>query len=118
MLKKIVLELARTQDFPQGSNECGYEIVAPLDDEGHLDTENWQKNKDKCTVRRFWINENDQKGHLVHHRGNHWAIQYENKSLDEEPIFRFDKHIFSEGEYISITEHDETQMPFKIVQVK
>lgn len=118
MLKKIRLELARTQQFPQGSPECGYVIVAPLDGKGHLDTEGWKADKDKCTVRRFWRNEDEQKGRLVHHKGNHWAIEYENEALDEEPIFRFDRHVFTEGEYISITEHDETEMPFKIVSVK
>ncbi|MCB1681068.1 MAG: hypothetical protein H6858_06050 [Rhodospirillales bacterium] len=118
MLKKIVLELARTHDFPQGSAECGYEIVAPLDASGHLDIEGWKSQKDKCIVRRFWKNEGDQKGHLVHHKGHHWAIEYDNQTLDEEPIFRFDRHIFAEGEYVSITEHDETEMPFKIVSIK
>ena len=116
MLKKIRLELARTEGFPQGSSECGYVIVAPLDNEGHLDIEGWKDNKDKCTVMRFWKNEDDENGHLVHHRGNHWAIEYDD-TLDEEPIFRFDRHVFAEGEYITITEHDETQMPFQIVSI-
>lgn len=118
MLKKITLELARTQNYPQGSSECGYEILAPLDAQGHLDTEIWKTRKENCTVRRFWKNEDDQRGHLVHHRGNHWAIEYENDNVNEEPIFRFNKHVFAEGEYITITEHDETQMPFKIVSIK
>ena len=117
MLKKIKLELARTHDHPQGSTDCGYEIVAPLDDTGHLDMDGWKQDKIKCTVRRFWKNEDDQNGHLVHHLGNHWAIEYENNKLDEEPIFKFDRHVFNEGEYISITEHDETEMPFKVVSV-
>ncbi len=117
MLKKIVLELARTQEFPQGSAECGYEITAPLDAKGQLDLEGWKSKKEQCVVRRFWKNEDDQKGRLVHHKGNHWAIEYEN-TLEEEPIFKFDRHVFKEGEYISITEHDESEMPFKIVSVK
>lgn len=118
MLKKIVLELARTHDFPQGSAECGYEIVAPLDGTGHLDLEGWKSQRERCIVRRFWKNEDDQNGRLIHHKGHQWAIAYDDSRMDEEPIFRFDRHVFKEGEYVSITEQDETPMPFKIVSVK
>ncbi len=120
-LKKIVLNLARTDDHPQGSADCGYEFMAPLGADGHLDHEAWQGVKDKCTVRRFWENADDEHGRLVHHRGDNWAFQYEDAPDDapddEEPIFRFDHHRFAEDEYISITEHDGEQRPFKIVSV-
>ena len=45
MLKHITLNLAREPDFPEGSAECGYDIVAPLDAAGHLDLEGWHKAK-------------------------------------------------------------------------
>lgn len=118
MLKKVVLELARTHDFPEGSAECGYEIYMPLDKDGHIDAENWKKQAEKCTVRRFWEDEDDLNGHLVHHRGNVWAISYDKNVHDEERLFRFDKHIFVEGEYVAVTpDEDENPLPFKIVSV-
>jgi hypothetical protein len=36
-LRKVRLELARTAEFPDGSSQPGYEFVAPLTDDGHLD---------------------------------------------------------------------------------
>jgi hypothetical protein len=36
-----------------------------------------------------------------------WAFWYAQLGYQgEEPIFRFDRHRFIEGEYVSITEHD------------
>lgn len=117
-LKKIRLELARCAEFPQGAADRGYEFVAPLTADGHLEREGWQAHKDRCTVRRFWAAEPEEKGHLVH-RGNSWSFHYEGMEAgDDEPIFKFDRHTFTEGEYVSVTEHDEVQRPFKVVSVK
>ncbi len=35
VLKRIRLNLARSKEFPSGSDEHGYEFVAPLDADGH-----------------------------------------------------------------------------------
>ena len=37
--KRIRLNLARSKEFPQGSSRHGYEFVAPLDAQGHIDVE-------------------------------------------------------------------------------
>jgi hypothetical protein len=116
-LKTIRLELARTKEFPQGAANRGYEFVAPLDGEGHLDLNGWQQEREKCRVRRFWAGEGDEHGQLIH-RGSRWAFQYEADVEDEEPIFRFDRHSFREGEYVSITEHDGEQRTFRVTAVK
>jgi len=117
-LKRIRLELARTPDHPQGSAAHGYEFIAPLDADGHLDGEEWKAAKDKCTVRRFWRGEPDEQGHLVHTRGRKWAFSYAPGEDDDEPIFKFDRHRFVEGEYLSVTEHDGVTRPFRIVRVR
>ena len=52
-LKTVRLELARCPEFPEGSNEFGYEIVAPLSADGHIDLEGWKTAKARCTVRHF-----------------------------------------------------------------
>src|SRR5665811_2114752 len=39
--KRIRLNLARSKEFPQGSERHGYEFVAPLDDKGHIDVKLW-----------------------------------------------------------------------------
>lgn len=39
MLRRVRLELARDHDFPIGSRERGYDFIAPLDSQGHIDLE-------------------------------------------------------------------------------
>ena len=39
VLKRIRLNLARSKEFPTGSAQHGYEFVAPLDQNGHIDAE-------------------------------------------------------------------------------
>lgn len=118
-LRTIRLELARGADFPDGSNQHGYEFRAPLDAAGHFDMETWRKHRADCTVRRFWGGQADEHGLLVHTRGRRWVFSYvPNEDSDDEQIFRFDGHAFKPGEYVSITEHDGIQRPFQVVGVR
>jgi hypothetical protein len=118
-LKRIRLELARTREFPEGSAARGYEFVAPLGPDGSFDAEEWRAERKRCTVRRFWPGEAEEKGHLVHTRGRRWAFHYDGMDEEEdEPIFRFDRHRMVEGEYVSITEHDGVQRTFRVASVR
>jgi hypothetical protein len=118
-LRTIRLELARCRDFPDGSPAHGYEFQAPLDRSGHFDGTEWDTVREKCTVRRFWDRDADETGKLVQHRGHHWAFSYDPATTDDdEPIFRFDRHVFKEGEYVSITEHDGVERTFKVIAVQ
>jgi hypothetical protein len=118
-LKRVRLELARNAEFLEGSLARGYEFVAPLSADGHLDLEGWKQHRESCTVHCFWAGEDDAYGHLVHHGCERWAFRYENMAADddEEPIFRFDRHSFVAGEYVSLTEHDGVQRTFRIISV-
>ena len=116
-LKRVRLELARTPDFPEGSRFHGFEFVAPLDGKGHLDSAGWAKAKAACTVRRFWDKLPDEHGTLIQRRNGTWAFSYEPGEDDDEPIFRFDKHLFVVGEYVTVTEHDGVARPFRVVDV-
>lgn len=117
-LKMIRLELARTKEFPQGSPDRGYEFVAPLTEDGHLDRDGWAAHRDACTVHRFWPGEDDERGRLVH-RGSAWYFHYDGMEAGEdEPIFKFDRQTFNPGDYVSVTEHDEVQRPFRVVSVR
>jgi hypothetical protein len=69
-------------------------------------------------VHRFWQGEEDQYGQLLHYRGEHWAFHYDGMEEEaDEPIFRFDRHRFVQGEYVSITEHDGVQRTFLVIEV-
>ena len=117
MLKRIRLELARTPEFPEGSRDCGYEFIAPLDAQGHLDASNWPEHKQDCTVRRFWRNAGDERGWLIRTRGKGWAFSYAPGEDDDEPIFKLDRHVMKIGEYVTITEHDGVARPFRVAAV-
>ena len=117
-LKKIRLELARTPEFPDGSSRHGYEFNAVLGADGHLDPDAWKHSKTACTVRRFWDKAEDEHGLLIHRRDGAWAFSYKPGEDDDEPIFRFDKHRFVVGEYVSVTEHDGVALPFRVTQVQ
>ena len=117
-LKRIHLELARTPDFPNGSAAHGFEFIAPLDAKGHLDSAGWPKAKGACTVRRFWSGSPDEHGVLIQRRNGTWAFSYEPGDDDDEAIFRFDRHNFVVGEYVTVTEHDGIARPFRVVDVR
>ncbi len=114
-LKRIRLELARDRQHPHGASDHGYDFIAPLDDEGHLDAAEWRENRDRCRVKRFVPGQKDEIGRLVHKRSRQWAFDYNPKATDDdEPGFKFDRHRFVPGEYVSITEHDGVQRTFHI----
>ena len=116
-LMRIRLELARSEDFPQGSALHGYEFVAPLDRKGHIDADTWKKLKDKCQVVRFWGDEPEENG-LLRHVGHGWRFDYDRSSdVDDEPFFKLDRHALEPGAYVSITEHDGVQRPFRVRMV-
>lgn len=110
----VRMELARSEGFPAGSHKHGYEFVAPLTPDGHLDAAAWQNVKSECRVRRFWGDE-EEVG-LLRHVGRGWRFDYDSKSQsDDEPFFKLDRHPIEIGAYVSVTEHDGVQRPFRIV---
>lgn len=117
-LHLIRLELAREKSHPAGSSLHGYEFVAPLDDEGHLDRQGWIDQRKNCTTRRFWQGEQDQTGELVHTRGGSWAFSYDPSTTDDdEAIFRLDRHVLRPGEYVSVIEPNREQHTFRVASV-
>ncbi len=120
--KRIRLNLARSKEFPQGSAKHGYEFVAPLDDKGHIDVEQWRKQKEHCRARRFWEGEDDEIGQLVHRPGGpehgRWVFDYNPKRADDdESGYRFGAHAFKQGEYVSIRGQDGETHTYQVVSV-
>jgi hypothetical protein len=123
--KRIRLNLARSKEFPSGSTRHGYEFVAPLDGQGHIDPKLWQQHREQCGVRRFWGNE-DETGRLVHKPGGvehaRWVFQYDlepDDDDDDEAGYRFGSHVFAPGEYVSIRDHDNDEIhTFKVAAVE
>lgn len=112
--RQIRIELAREQEHPMGSSDIAYILVAPLDDDGHIDSRMWREHREACRVARLRPGEATVHGHLVHRRGGSWAFEYPN--LPDEAGYRFNEECFVPGEYVSITEEGSTH-PFHVVSV-
>ncbi len=118
-MKRVRLELARDHDHPLGSRLTGYDFIAPIDDQGHINPDSWRRNRDKCRVKRFSEGEADEVGHIIRRPGGSWAFHYDihgTRDADEGG-YRFDTHVFKPGEYVSIREQDGEMRTFKVMSV-
>jgi hypothetical protein len=120
--KRIQLHLARSKEFPSGSSQHGYVLVAPLDAKGHIDTELWKSHREQCRVSRFWHGEDEQHGYLVHKPGGSehatWVFDYDkNRVDDDEAGYRFGNHVFARGEYVTLRDQDSAHT-FQVVSVE
>src|SRR5438045_3673578 len=116
-LMHIRLELARTSEFPDGNAERGYELVAPLERDGHIDTAAWKNLRERCEVVRFFDGERSVPGRL-RRVGRGWQFDFDaTRQDDDEAIFKLDRHPLLPGNYVSITETVGGQQPFRVVSV-
>lgn len=116
-LMRIRLELGRTTGDPLGDPRHGYEFIAPLTAEGHLDAQGWAEQKAQCGVRAFRPGHPDRQG-LLRRVGHGWRFDYDPRdSADDEPFFRLDRHVIAPDLYVTVTEEDGRQRPFRIVSV-
>jgi hypothetical protein len=122
-LRKVVLNAARSKEFPEGSIRHGYDFIAPLTGDGHIDLEAWREHRGECFAHRFWGGEPSMRGLLVHRAGglggSTWAFEWKAGSKDEqeEEGFRFGDHAFRVGEYVSVREEEGQLLTFRVVSV-
>src|SRR3979411_3263686 len=119
-LHRILLTAARSTEFPDGSSRHGYDFIAPVDPEGHIDPMLWKKYRDYCRVRRFWAGEDDEVGRLVHKPGGaehaRWVFDYNpDRGDDDEAGYKFGSHAFLPGEYVSISGQDGKLQTFRVI---
>ncbi|MDG4875276.1 hypothetical protein P9273_09225 [Mesorhizobium sp. WSM4935] len=101
--RTIRLLLAREKSHPEGDREEGYDVLAPLTDEGRLNADEWKSHKGFCRVRRFRTGEDDLIGRLRRKPGGQWYFDYAEGDRDDEVGFHFGEERFVTGEYVSIT---------------
>lgn len=112
--KTIRLELARTAEYPSGSSAHAYVFRVPLGDDGLIDPVALRKAEKRPEVRRFWRGEAEQRGVVIATKKG-WAFSYQVGEDDDETIFRLKDHPLEPGEYLTITETDGSELPFKVV---
>jgi len=122
-LRKVTLHAARSKEFPQGSIRHGYDFIAPLTEDGHIDLEAWKAHRGECFAHRFWAGEPAMQGLLVHRAGgpggSTWAFEWKFPHAvdEEEEGFRFGDHTFRAGEYVSVREAEGELLTFRVVSV-
>jgi hypothetical protein len=115
--KNIRLELARTREFPEGSPSRAYLLRLPLGEDGLIDEAALRAMPARATVRRHWPNEADLAGYVIRTpRG--WALSYRIGEEDDERIFHLETHPLRPGEYITLTEPDGRQLPFRVANLQ
>ncbi len=115
--KRIRLQLARTEEFPDGSASRSYIIRLPLNTGGMIDEAARALEPARARVRRFWPNEPDLSGYVIS-TGEGWAFSYQIGEDDDEKIFHLESHPIREGEYITLTEPDGKKLPFRVTEVR
>jgi hypothetical protein len=117
-LTRVILRLGRNPDagFPEGEDDYGYVVHAPLDSHGRLDAALWRDKRALCTVRRFHPNEAPADGWL-RHRGDAWYFWYDEADEGpEERGVRLGAHEFRPGEYVTIREGDGDVLTFRVAE--
>jgi hypothetical protein len=115
---RIRLELARSGEFPEGSNRHGYELLLPLDATGRLDRRTFRKSPELCTVHRFWEGEGDSTGMLRLGEDGRWLFSFDSAEPGIEAIPRLADHRFRDSEYLSICEPDGRVHTFRVVHLR
>lgn len=116
-LSTIRLVLARNSGFPEGSVEHGYELNVPLSPDAHIDLAAFHERRPDCTFTRFWGDEGERHGQVVHGRHG-WAFSYEPGEDDDEPILRLEGHVLRPGEYVTVREANGESLTFRVVSVR
>lgn len=117
--RRIHLELAREPGHPGGDGTHGYDILAPLTQDGHLDAAAWKASKALARIKRFRPGEDDAMGHLLHGPGGRWFLSYDDEhDGDPERGYRFEDEQFIVGEYVSIRDDDGEEHTFRVVDVR
>ena len=120
LLRRVRLELARDRDFPNGSSERGYDLIAPLDAKGHIVLAAW-KELQRPLPRAPLLGRRGQRGraHRTQAR-RRVAFHYDihGDPSHDESGFRFEHHAFLPGEYVSIREQDDVLRTFRVVSVR
>ncbi|MGX5829844.1 hypothetical protein [Mesorhizobium sp. 43Arga] len=99
--RNIRLLLARETGHPGGEREEGYDVLAPLTDEGRLDAELWKSHR-ALPCPPFRAGEDDLIGRLRRKPGGQWFFDYAEGERDDEVGFQLGDERFVTGEYVSI----------------
>jgi hypothetical protein len=126
--KVVRLELASNWEFPRGSAGRSYLIRLPLKDDGEIDTAMLEAQPARATVRRYWPNQADMLGYLIHTPAG-YAIRYEmngskpnngihRNGKSDQPLFQFGADSIRVGQELFLMEPDGKEARFRIANMQ
>ena len=115
---RVHAELARSPEYPDGSDRHGYDFILPLDASGRLDRATYDRAPELCTVQRFWEGGDDSEGEIEHRSDGRWVFSYLTGEEDDEVIVDFAERVFREGEYLSVQQASGAEQTLRILLVE
>jgi len=112
----VRLELAETAGFPEGSAARAYIVHLPLSDVGTIDASALLRAPTSALIRRYWPNEADLLG-FVSASDRGWTFSCRIGPEDDERIFDMSANRIKRGEYLTIREHDGSELMFRVAEV-
>lgn len=114
---QIVMRLGRSPGYPDGDLGRGYKLIAPLDDNGRLDVNEWRVAGDRCKVTRFAPGRDRSADGYLSRRGSNWYFHYDDVDKgDDEPVCGLGEHRLLLGDYVTIREADGQDLTYRITQ--
>jgi hypothetical protein len=115
--KTIRLELARTEEYPQGSPRHVYILHLPLLPDDLIDEPALRQQPDRATAHRYWENERTRSGYVIK-TPRSWVLSYERGEDDDEVLFHLETHPLRPGEYLTIIDSEEEHLPMFVASVQ
>lgn len=115
--KSIRLELARTEEYPNGSPRHVYIIHVPLTDDGLIDEPQLERQPERASVHRYWEDERPMSGYVVRTPAG-WAFSYERGEADDEAVFHLETHPLRPGDYVTIIDPDGYRLPMRVASAQ
>ncbi|SFG01309.1 hypothetical protein SAMN05518801_105177 [Novosphingobium sp. CF614] len=113
----VRLTLARTREFPEGSQEHAYELIVPLLSDGRIDREAFTASPARATVQKILPGQGVTRGQVLRKQGG-WAFSYAPGDADDEAVFHMENHPLALGNYVTLTEPDGDALPFRVAAVQ
>lgn len=111
----IRLELDRTREFPKGSAGRAYLLRLPLDAEGAIDETAMRVAPERATMRRFWPNEPDCRGH-IRRSGDRWALVSDAAEKNGSVVSEIAPGPIREGALLNLRERGGETLPFRVAK--
>lgn len=109
----IRLELARTEEFPEGSPRHVYIVHLPLTPDGLIDEPRRAAHPELAVVHRYWEGERTLSGYVIKTPAG-WALSYERGEDDDEQFFHLETHPLRPGDYVTVIDPDGERLPLRV----